>query len=103
MPIEVFLMVLAAALLHAIWNAVVKSNGDRLTLIRVFAWTQLAVSLGLLPFIDMPARAAWPYLAASPLFSTAYFLLLNRAYHAGDLSLIYPLARGAAPLVVAIV
>jgi drug/metabolite transporter (DMT)-like permease len=103
MSIEVFLMVLAAALLHATWNAVVKSNADRLTLIRVFAWAQLVLAVCLLPFVDMPAAAGWPYLAASPVFSTAYFLLLNRAYHAGDLSLIYPLARGAAPLVVAIV
>lgn len=103
MPIEVFLMVLTAALLHATWNAVVKSNGERLALIRVFAWAQLAVSLCLLPFVDMPAPAGWPYLAASPVFSTGYLLLLNRAYHIGDLSLVYPLARGAAPLVVAIV
>lgn len=103
MPIEVFLMVLAAALLHATWNAVVKSNGERLVLLRVFAWAQLAVSLCLLPFVDMPRAAAWPYLAASPVLGTGYLLLLNRAYRIGDLSLVYPLARGAAPLVVAIV
>jgi drug/metabolite transporter (DMT)-like permease len=103
MPIEVFLMVLGAALLHATWNAVVKSNVDRLTLLRVFAWAQLVVSLGLLPFVDFPDAAGWPYLAASPVFSTGYLLLLNRAYRIGDLSLVYPLARGAAPLVVAIV
>jgi drug/metabolite transporter (DMT)-like permease len=103
MPIEVFLMVLGAALLHATWNAVVKSNGDRLTLIRVFAWAQLVLSLCLLPFVEMPKAAGWPYLAASPVFSTGYLLLLNRAYRIGDLSLVYPLARGAAPLVVAIV
>lgn len=103
MPIEVFLMVLAAAMLHATWNAVVKSNGDRLTLLGVFAWTQLALSLCLLPFVAPPDPAGWPYLAASPVFSTGYLLLLNRAYRIGDLSLVYPLARGSAPLVVAIV
>jgi drug/metabolite transporter (DMT)-like permease len=103
MPIDVFVMVLAAALLHATWNAVVKSNGDRFTLIRIFAWAQLVVSLCLLPFVDFPNEAAWPYLVASPVFSTCYLLLLNRAYRIGDLSLVYPLARGAAPLVVAIV
>lgn len=96
-------MVLAAALLHATWNAVVKSNADRLTLIGVFAWTQLAVSLCLLPFVEMPKAAGWPSLAASPVFSTGYLMLLNRAYRIGDLSLVYPLARGTAPLVVAIV
>jgi drug/metabolite transporter (DMT)-like permease len=103
MPMDVFLMVLAAALLHATWNAVVKSNADRLSLIRVLAGTQLAVSLCLLPFVPMPRAEAWPYLIASAVLSTAYLPLLNRAYHFGDLSLVYPLARGVAPLAVAIV
>jgi drug/metabolite transporter (DMT)-like permease len=103
MPVEVFLMVLAAALLHATWNAVVKSNGDRLALIEVLVGAQLALSLCLLPFVDMPAPAGWPYLVASAAFSTGYMLLLNRAYHVGDLSLVYPLARGVAPLAVALV
>ncbi len=103
MPIEVFLMILASALLHATWNAVVKSDGDRATLLQVFAATQLALSLCLLPFVAVPARESWPYVAASPLLGVAYLLLLNRAYHIGDLSLVYPLARGVAPLIVAVI
>lgn len=103
MPVEVFLMVLAAALLHASWNALVKSDGNRLALIKVLAGTQLVVSLCLVPLVDMPAAASWPYLVASAVVSTGYMLLLNLAYRAGDLSLVYPLARGIAPLLVAIV
>jgi drug/metabolite transporter (DMT)-like permease len=103
MPIEVFLMILAAALLHATWNAVVKSDGDRLALIKVLATTQLVLSLCLAPFVAVPAPESWPYLAASPFLGLAYMLLLNRAYHVGDLSLVYPLARGVAPLIVAVI
>jgi drug/metabolite transporter (DMT)-like permease len=103
MPIEVFVMVLGAALLHAGWNAVFKSNGDRLTLIRILAGTQMALALCVLPVVDMPDPAALPYLIGSGMLGAGYFLLLNRAYHVGDLSLVYPLARGVAPLVVAMV
>lgn len=103
MPLEVFLMILAAALMHATWNAVVKSDGDRLALIKVLVATQLVVSLCLVPFVAVPAAESWPYLVASAFLSSGYFVLLNRAYHAGDLSLVYPLARGVAPLIVAVI
>jgi uncharacterized membrane protein len=101
--IEVFLMILAAALVHAAWNALIKADGDRLALIKVMSSTQFALSLCLIPFVTVPARESWPYLVASPVFNTGYMLFLNRAYQAGDLSLVYPFARGIAPLMVAVV
>ena len=52
-----------------------------------------------MPFVEFPAAAAWPYLIASTLISTAMWLMLNRAYQTSELSLIYPLARGTGPLV----
>lgn len=103
MPIDVFLMVLAAALIHATWNAVVKSDGDRLALIKTLFLTHFIVSAGLLPFFAVPALESWPYLVGSAVLNLAYALLLHRAYHLGDLSLVYPLARGVAPLIVTIV
>lgn len=101
MPIDVFLMVLMAALLHASWNALVKADGDRLALIKVLSSTQLVLSLCLVPFVSAPAPDSYPYIAASGILNIGYMLFMNRAYQAGDLSLIYPLARGVAPLVVA--
>lgn len=101
MPFEVFLMVLAAALVHAIWNALVKIDGDRLALIKMMSVTQLFLSLALIPFVAVPAVDSWPYLAASPILTTGYILFLSRAYQSGDLSHVYPLARGIAPLIVA--
>jgi drug/metabolite transporter (DMT)-like permease len=103
MRIEVFLMILGAALVHATWNALIKADGDRLALIKVMSSTQLVMSLCLIPFVAIPARESWPYLVASPVFNTGYMLFLNRAYQAGDLSLVYPFARGIAPLIVAVV
>lgn len=103
MPIEVFVMILCAAFIHAAWNALVKANGDRLTLIKIMSLTQLIFSLFLLPFFPVPARDAWPYLIASSFVTTGYILFLAQAYRSGDLSHVYPLARGIAPLIVAAV
>jgi drug/metabolite transporter (DMT)-like permease len=103
MPIEVFIMVLGAALVHATWNAVVKAVDDRLSLIEIMSATQIVVSLCLIPFIAVPPANCWPFLLASSVLNTGYMLMLNRAYQSGDLSLVYPIARGVAPFVVAIV
>jgi len=101
MPTDIFAMILGAALVHATWNALVKADGDRLALIKVMAATQLLLSLALLPLVPLPAIESWPYILANPMLTTGYMLLLERAYRSGDLSLVYPLARGVAPLAVA--
>jgi drug/metabolite transporter (DMT)-like permease len=103
LPIDVFAMTLFAALIHAAWNAIVKADGDRLTLIKTMSLTQLIVSLLLLPFVAVPAREAWPYLIASAFVNVGYMLFLSQAYRSGDLSHAYPLARGVAPLIVSAV
>jgi uncharacterized membrane protein len=103
MSMDVFVMVLGAALVHAPWNALIKTDGDRLALIKVMSATQIVVSLCLVPFVTVPGAESWPYLLVSSAFNTGYMLLLNRAYQAGDLSLVYPLARGVAPLIVVVV
>src|SRR5258708_4814862 len=99
----VFLMVLGAALVHASWNALVKADGDRVALIKVMFSTQFACSMCLIPFVALPARESWPYLCTSAMLGTGYMLFLNWAYGIGDLSHVYPFARGIAPLIVAIV
>jgi len=76
MPTEMFLMVLGAALVHATWNALVKTDRDRLALIRVMSLTQLVLSLCLVPFVTVPAPESWPYLAASTVLCTGYMLFL---------------------------
>jgi drug/metabolite transporter (DMT)-like permease len=103
MPLIVFAVVMSSALLHASWNAIVKSAGDKfLTTIMVTAFAS-ALSAGLLPFLMPPDRASWPYAAASAVFQIIYFLLVARTYQIADMSQTYPLMRGTAPLIVALV
>jgi len=95
-------VVLFAALLHASWNAIVKAGKDTfLTTVLVSAGAAL-ISLAVLPFVNTPAPASWPYLAASSVAQLAYYSLLAAAYKAGDMSHAYPLMRGSAPLLVAL-
>lgn len=88
--------------MHAGWNAVVRVGLDRFSSILLLSMTQSGLALVLLPFFPLPAAAAWPWVAGSALLHTGYKLFLIRAYQHGDLSQVYPLARGAAPPIVAL-
>ena len=100
MSLSVFAMVLGAALLHAIWNILVKGQGDRLTIMAFISAVSGALSLLFLPFVDFPAPASWPYIWVSLIVHNAYYIFLVLAYKYGDLSHVYPLSRGSAPLLV---
>jgi drug/metabolite transporter (DMT)-like permease len=102
MDLVVFLAVLAGAAMHAGWNALVKTGLDRTTSIFLLAFIQGAISLALLPLFALPAAASWPWIAVSAVLHTGYKIFLIRAYAHGDLSQVYPLARGSAPLLVAL-
>lgn len=103
MPAAVLAAVLCAALLHAAWNAAIKRAPDKL--LASCAVTTGAAVLGAcaLPLLPAPAAASWPFLAASSLLQVAYYLLLARTYGETDISLAYPLMRGGAPVLVALV
>jgi drug/metabolite transporter (DMT)-like permease len=97
----VLLLVLLGAFLHASWNLLVKAGHDtRITTAAVYITAGLLAGL-MLPFLPAPARASWPYLAASTVIEVLYGALLAAAYRVGDLSHAYPLMRGTAPLLVA--
>jgi drug/metabolite transporter (DMT)-like permease len=98
----VFAAVLLAALLHAGWNAFVKVGTDRFTSILSMGLFQAGVALLLLPFFGLPQQVAWPWVLLGSSLHTGYKLFLIRAYEHGDLSQVYPLARGTAPLIVAV-
>lgn len=100
MSLTVFAMVLAAALLHAVWNALVKVNGDRLVIMAVIMGSQTVICSLLLPFAGLPDAAAWPYILGSVALHNGYCLFLVMAYRYGDLSHVYPIARGSAPFIV---
>jgi drug/metabolite transporter (DMT)-like permease len=95
--------VLAAAVLHATWNAVAKGVADRAGL---FVRTSLVGAGGCaaaLWFVPLPAGGSWPWLIASVLVHVLYNLGLMAAYRLGDFNQTYPLARGVGPIVVAVV
>lgn len=94
----VFLAVLAAAAMHAGWNAVIKIRLDRFASISLMTAAMAVISLPLVPFVAFPSASTWGWIGASLVFHTGYKYFLTRAYDAGDLAQAYPLARGSAPL-----
>ena len=95
--------VLLAAVLHASWNALLKDGRDRLVMVVLLDLTAMVLSALLLPLARSPASASWGLLGLSVLLHTGYKVLLMRSYQVGDLNQVYPLARGTAPLLVAVV
>ncbi|ROO85689.1 EamA-like transporter family protein [Actinocorallia herbida] len=96
------LAVLLAGFLHAVWNALAKAVPDRYTAFAIIGLASAVVGLPL-ALTGLPAAAAWPYLLASVVIHVVYTLLLARSYTLGDFSQVYPVARGSAPLVVALI
>src|SRR6478752_8532398 len=95
-------LVLLGALLHASWNALVKSSPDKALDTAVIHLVGSLIALPLLLFVGWPPAAAWPFILASVVIHIGYYVALTGAYHHGDLGLTYPLMRGTAPLLVAL-
>lgn len=98
----VIALVLLAAFLHASWNALAKTSGDRLVFMALIHIAPGALAWAAIPFVAPPEPASWPFLTASILIHLFYFWTLIYAYEHGDLSQVYPIARGSAPLLVAL-
>jgi drug/metabolite transporter (DMT)-like permease len=94
--------VLGAALLHATWNALVKASEDKQLDTYAVAAGSGVLALLLLPFLPLPASAAWPWLAGSASVHILYFVFLAGAYRWGELSYVYPVMRGGGPMIVAV-
>jgi len=101
LQLHLVFLVLLAALLHAGWNAVVKSSGDRFLTFTAIRGSATVLCLLAAAFVPLPAPAAWPYLIGGLIIHNCYYVTLLRAYRVGDLSHVYPLARGVAPVTVA--
>lgn len=96
-------LVLASALVHASWNALIKGrSGDPLAASAGLSLAWMVLFIPLLFVVPPLPEAAWPHLAASVAVHLVYFALLVMAYRSADLSLVYPIARGLPPLIVAV-
>ncbi|WP_420396903.1 EamA family transporter [Nioella sp.] len=103
MSFTVLLAVLGAALLHAGWNAIIKTGLSKQTSMFLLSVGHAAIGFCVALAKPFPVAEAWPWLLASGLIHMAYQLFLAFAYEQGDLSRVYPLARGAAPMMVLVV
>ena len=99
----VFAAVLCAAAAHAGWNAVIKRGLEPFSTTILISLAAGVVAFALMPFVGLPAPASWPWVVASVLIHLLYFIGLIGAYQAGDMGQVYPLARGAAPLMTAMI
>ncbi len=97
----VFSVVLLAAALHAGWNALVKNAGDKYVSMTAIVLGHAPLAIVALPFVPLPDPQSWLYLIASVGFHIGYQLLLLFSYRIGDLTHVYPIARGVAPMLVA--
>lgn len=95
-------LTLLAAVLHATWNALLRSSLDRLWSVTImsFATTLAAVPFALL--LPVPLTQSWTYLGISAVLQVAYIILLAHAYRSGELAQVYPVVRGSVPLLVTI-
>lgn len=103
MTFTIFLAVMAAALLHATWNALVKTGQNKQTAMAILTIMQSVMGLFIVCFRPWPEVDVWPWLLASGLIHMFYQLFLAYAYEQGDLSRVYPISRGAAPLMVLVI
>ena len=102
MDLHVLALVLLAAAAHAAWNAWLKDSGDKLSSMAALSVGCLIVGCISIPIVGVPSLASWPYLLASTVVHTGYALLLISAYRHAEFSLAYPIARGTAPMLVAL-
>jgi len=99
----VFAAVLFAALCHASWNTLLKIRLDPFAANALITVASGMIAAAALPFAGLAPIVSWPWLVAAIILHLAYYYGLTEAYRTGDLSQVYPIARGAAPLMTAVI
>jgi len=102
MELTVLLLILASAVLHASWNAMVKSGGQPWLRMGAMIGTSGLLGCALTPFVAFPSVEVWTFLLISAAIQQVYFVGICLGYRYGDLSHVYPVQRGIAPFLVAI-
>ncbi|OED47200.1 EamA family transporter [Leisingera sp. S232] len=102
MTLPVIAIILSAALLHALWNAIVKTAADRTTTLGLVAFGHVVPGAAMAAVLPLPSAESFPFILGSTVVHFGYYYMLGRAYQHGDLSVVYPIARGIVPALVAI-
>jgi drug/metabolite transporter (DMT)-like permease len=100
--LSIIAIILSAALLHAVWNAIVKTAVDRTTTLGLVAFGHVLPGAIMVAILPLPSAESFIYIVLSTLVHFGYFYLLGRAYQHGDLSVVYPIARGVVPVLVSL-
>lgn len=95
-------IILSAALLHAVWNTIIKTAVDRTTTLGLVALGHVLPGAAMVILLPLPSAESLIYVGLSTLVHFGYFYLLGRAYDHGDLSVVYPIARGSVPALVSL-
>jgi drug/metabolite transporter (DMT)-like permease len=93
-------LALFAAILHATWNAFLRTGADRLWTVTVMSFSSTIVALPFVFIYPMPASPAWLYVVLSAILQVGYSVFLVAAYRYGELGQVYPIVRGSVPLLV---
>jgi drug/metabolite transporter (DMT)-like permease len=96
----VFITVITAALVHASWNSLVKASTDKTLAMGAIVIGHVPIAVIILPFATIPDSKSFPYLVTGIVLHFGYQLFLLKSYEHGDLTKVYPIARGTAPLLV---
>lgn len=102
MTLFVILIILTAALLHAVWNAIVKTAADRTTTLGLVALGHVIPAGVMVLLLPLPSAESFVYIALSTVVHFGYYYMLGKAYQHGDLSVVYPIARGIVPALVSL-
>ena len=100
MPLSALVLALTAAFVHALWNLLLARARDVVAATAVALVVSVAVFAPVTAVVWEAESSVWPYLVASSCLQLLYFALLGAAYTRAELSVVYPLARGLAPVLV---
>ncbi len=103
MPINLFLAIILAAFLHAVWNAMVKNEDNKYLAVTAIVLGHVPVSVLIILLAPIPSVESIPFIILSALLHIGYEWYLLSAYRFGDLTKVYPIARGTAPILITIV
>ena len=103
MPLNIFLLIILAAFLHAVWNAMIKNEENKYLAVTAIVLGHVPASIFIILLTPIPSVESIPFIILSALLHIGYEWYLLSAYRFGDLTKVYPIARGTAPILITIV
>ena len=101
MTLTLFGLVITAAFLHAVWNSIAKASDEPELTIASYQLVGALICMIVANWLPLPDASSWPMIIGSAIVHNFYYFSLAQAYRSGDLSQVYPIFRGAAPILVA--